>query len=399
MKGRHLGLGTYLQTGRWSEPETRSDVPSDAAPSPIPTRKQAVQRVGEREALSLGAVYRSVSILATAGAQADFDVYQGSGKSARMVEITSLGAGAMWISQPDTRSSRAAFIEESITSLATRGNFYWLVDRDNQGRVSNLTVLNPAWITITYLQDGTVTAYQYLGAEYAPDRIYQGKLLRFPGEPYGLGPIQAAQRTIRGALDTRDFASSRFDAPEPKLGYLSTDQTLAPPVATGIKTAWTEAMAADNDIAVLGNGVKWNSVLLSPADAQWLESRNFDVTEIARLYGIPASIALAPLEGSTTTYANISQAWTEFARFSLAKYLGEIANGFSMLLPRGKTARVDYEALLAADTSTRFASYLQATGSAWMTVNEIRAREGLDPIDGGDVLATTPAPTTAQNGD
>jgi HK97 family phage portal protein len=374
-----------ISTGKWNPAQTRADS-GDTPASPIPTRKQDVQRVGTGEALSLGAAYRAVSLISTAMSQMSVDVYRGSDK------IDS----PAWVRQPDVAVSFATFIEQSTISLATAGNYYWNVVRDNQGRVQNLSVLNPLDVLIDADMSGNVAGYQYQSKRFRPEQIQQGALLRVPGSVYGLGPIQAAQRDFRGALDTRDFASSRFDGPEPKLGYLSSTQPGTSEQAKTAKQSWIDSMAADNDVAVLFNGFEWHSMLFSPADAQWLESRNFDTTQTARLFGVPAALLDAPVDGSSITYANISQVWAQFVRFGLASYFREIEEGLTWLLPRGTSARFNVEGLLRADTATRYATYAQAV-DRWMTKNEIRALEGLDPIDGGDVLAT-PTPTTPTTG-
>jgi HK97 family phage portal protein len=337
----------------------------------------SVKSVSVGEALGLSAVFRSVQVISTGVTQLRFDAYRGD---------SLLNPAPTWIRQPDLNSTRRAFIEETTVSLATKGNAYWLVTRDMQNRVQNITLLDPFYVTAEWDAFGVVTGYNYRdGKTYLPTEIQHLKFLRVPGSVYGLGPIQAAQRDLRGALDTRNVAASWFTDSGTPGGLLTTTQALNADQADAYKERWIANMAEDSRLAVLGQGLEYKPLLLSPADAQWIESRGFSTTEMARLFGIPAGLLLAPVggDGSSETYSNISQGWTELARFTLAQYAGEIADAFSSLLPRGTESRVNYEALLEADTSTRYASYAIALNpeSGWMTKAEVRALEGLTALD------------------
>lgn len=367
--------------------EARSD---DSAPTQpvsstpvIPSRAASSRSVSSGDALGLGSVFRAVQVISTAMQQMPLEVYRAGEK---------LDPAPAWIRQPDMDSTRPAFLEQTAVSMALSGNAYWLIDRDSQSRVTNLSVLNPLDMVIDSTPSGRITGYQSAGTRYTPDRIQQLRYLRVPGSAYGLGPIQAAQLDLRGAIDTRGYASNWFADSGVPGGILSSTQPLSPDQAGQYKTAWLEGMTDDSRLAVLGAGLDYKPLVLSPEDAQWLSAQNFSITQVARMFGIPASLLLASLEGSTQTYQNIAQAWTELARFTLANYQIEIEQAFSSLLPRGTEARLNVEGLLRADTSTRYTSYATALASGWMTPNEVRALEDLSPIAGGDVL---PKPTPA----
>ena len=358
--------------------EVRADDPAPATTTPvIPSRTTSPRSVSSGDALGLGSVFRAVQVISTAMQQMPLEVYRAGEK---------LDPAPAWIRQPDMDSTRPAFMEQTSVSLALSGNAYWKIDRDGQGRVTNLSVLNPLDMVIDYTPSGKVTGYQSAGIRYTPDRIQHLSYIRVPGTPYGLGPIQAAQLDLRGALDTRNYAAGWFRDSGVPGGVLSSTQQLGPEQAAEYKSRWLTNMADDSRLAVLGAGLEYKPLLLTPEQAQWLASQNFSITQVARMFGIPASLLLASLEGSTQTYQNIAQAWTELARFTLANYQIEIEQAFSALLPRGTEARLNVEGLLRADTSTRYASYESAIRSGWMTVNEVRTLEDLTALPGGDVL-------------
>lgn len=365
----------------------REEAPADGGTPPVvlPLRDAGgVAVVSVNEALGLSAVYRAVSIHTVAAKQLSFGAFRGG------TELTSDQAPA-WVRRPDIASSRSAFLEQTVVSLALNGNAYWKVTRSERG-VSNLEVLNPLDMLIQTTSAGTVAAYRHQGRDLAVDEVQHLRLLRIPGTPYGLGPIQAAQRELRGAVDVRDYASNWFTGSgAPAAGYLQTDQPLNPELAAQYRDSWTKATANREGVPVLGSGIKFVQMYLSPEDALWIEAQKFNVTGAARLFGVPASLMLATVEGNTQTYANVSQDWLGYVRFSLMQYLIEIEEAFSALLPRGTEAKFNVEALLRADTTTRFAAHAAGIAAGWLLRSEVREIENLPPIAGID---DAPLPTT-----
>jgi HK97 family phage portal protein len=357
--------------------------PEGDAALTIPTRAASAASVGVGDALGLSAVYRAISIHAVAAKQLSFAAFRAG------VELTPEQTPA-WIRRPDLDSSRSAFLEQTVASMACTGNAYWLITRNERG-VSNLEVLNPLDVFVQTNAAGKAIAYRYQGRDHRPDDIQHLRLLRVPGTPYGLGPIQAAQRELRGALDVRDYASNWFTGSgAPAAGYLATDQPLNPDLAKQYRDNWTTATANREGVPVLGSGAKFVQLYLSPEDALWIDAQSFNVTAAARLFGVPASLMLATVEGNTQTYANVSQDWLGYLRFSLMQYLIEIEDALTALLPRGTEAKFNVEALLRSDTATRYAAHAAGIAAGWLLRSEVRAIENLPPIAGID---DAPLPT------
>jgi HK97 family phage portal protein len=159
---------------------------------------------------------------------------------------------------------------------------------------------------------------------------------------------------------------------------------------------YQEAWDANNRAGktrIIGSGLNYQPIYLSPRDAQFIESQDFTKTEVATLFGIPAIYMLAD-GGNSMTYTNSIQVDIAFVRYTLTQYLIEIEQALSELLPRGQDARFVVEGLLRADQKTRFEGYAIAPH---LTINEMRAIEGLPPIEGGDALsASTPTPQAGQ---
>ena len=138
------------------------------------------------------------------------------------------------------------------------------------------------------------------------------------------------------------------------------------------------------DIKVLGKALEYVPLDMKPADLQFLETQKFDTTQIARLLGIPASIMLAAVDGSNLTYSNIEQSWIEFADYTLAAYTGEIEEIFNRLLPRGRTAKFDWDSSQRANMSDRYTAYKTAIEAGFLTVDDVRRKEGLPALVKGE---------------
>lgn len=154
---------------------------------------------------------------------------------------------------------------------------------------------------------------------------------------------------------------------------------------------WEATQGGRRGVAVLTGGITYKPVLITPEEAQFIESQQFSVTSLARLFGIPANLMLAAVEGTSNTYSNVAQADLTFVRWTLSKYIREIEAAFSALLPRGQRARFNLDALLRPDTLSRYQAHRVAIASGFLTVDEVRAIEGLPPLAPTDPVKEIPA--------
>ena len=364
--------------------------------TPLPRHDRGVGApVAPFTAISLSAVYRAVSLRASAARQIGIEVF-------RSGEVITSPA---FIRQPDITQSFASFIERTVTDLDMHGNAYWLVTRNEAGAVINVKVLNPQFVSVAIDEIQDPIGYFWYGKEYAPGEIIHLRRLRVSWSPYGLGPVQSASMELRGALDMQRYAANWVSSGDMPSGVLKTDQIVTDEDAADIKKRWKER--DDHDIAVLGQGVTYDPIYLRPSDLQFLENQKFTTTQVARLFGVPATLMLADSDGNSMTYENATTDWLAFVRWGLMDVLNEIEDAFTQLLPRGQSARFRIEDVLRADTNTRYQAHQYALGgqsamNAWMTPNEVRAIEGRTPIKGGDslndprmaaILAAQAAPT------
>lgn len=360
---------------------TRRAVPATGAMPPgvtPPTRREA-----PFEPASLVSVYRAIDIITSAVAQLPLRVER-HGVEVPAGEIPDI------IKAPSLSFTRSDFLEQIALSLAVTGNAYILAKRIGS-KIVELVVLNPHEVLPTQDETSGVITYSYRGRDYRQADIQHLKFMVLPGSLKGLGAIQAARAEIQGAINLRDYAAQWFNGSGQPSGILSTDQALTAEDAKQIRDTWNNidpatgkplpAAANPSNIKVTGKGVKYDPIVLSPRDAQFIESRNFDTLEIARLFGIPATLMLTSTEGSSMTYSNVEQDWLGFVRFTLTKYLRKIEEALTTFTPRGQTVRFQISALLRSDTLTRYQAHQIALNAGFMTLNEVRAIESLPPLE------------------
>lgn len=358
--------------------DARSSLSPSAAPPLVPRPGGAVSL---QDATSLIPVYRALDVLTVAASQLNVD-------SERNGTAIPSAARPAILRRPNLDMDLGDFVEQTILSLAVSGNFYWHKRRGPDGSVLELEILNPHHVHIDQNAKTGAITYHYDGKEFtAADMIHKWRM-RLPGSLKGRSPIEAARTDLRGAIDARDYAGHWFQDTGSPNGVLKSDQALTQDDATTARNFWN-GLSAEGDpipqaanpsrVKVLGKGLEYQPITLSPKDAQWIEAQNFSVVQIARLFGVSQSLMMVAQDGAGMTYQNVEQDWTAFVRFTLMGYLRKIESAFTDLLPLGQKARFRIDALLRSDTLTRYQAHNLALG-AWMTADEIRAIENLPPL-------------------
>lgn len=347
------------------KPEERAAQPT------IPTRSAAV--VTPDTALSLTAVYRAVQVLGTPISKMPINTY----RFATGIELKV--DNPVLVNRPSLTQTRRDFIFQTVASLALEGNAFWLKNYGSNDQVNELTLLPASAVSIEYKDTEDITKgvyYNYLGVRYTSREIEHLRLFTKPGVLRGISPIQACYPDVSSALDLRDYAKNWFASAGVPTGVLTTNAMLSVAEAEAITANWHNKQQ-NRQVAVLGNGFDYKQVALSPRDALFVEIQEQATQGIARMFGIPARLLLTTVPGSTDTYTNLQDENQVFYRHTLMAYIDAITDGLSNCLPRGTRVEFDYMHLFRADTKTRFETYAIAIDKGIMTVEEVRAREGL----------------------
>jgi HK97 family phage portal protein len=330
-------------------------------------------------ALSIGAVYRCVQIISTTLAQLPLLVKRGT------EDVVSPLA-----QRPDFNISTNDFWGSTATSLALSGNAYWWVSRNQAGEVKNLEVLNPREVVVSRdTRPGAPFRYDYNGKRVNSKNIKHIRLMVIPGKLEGVGPLQAGRTDLENTQRLLDYSNSFLKTGGIPTGVLSSDQFLNQEQADAYRAAWSEAQET-RGLAVLGAGLSYSPISLTPEDIQMLENQKFSTLQIARLFGIPPIFIGAGIEGSSLTYATTETLGILFLQTTMADYLVSIEEAFSDLLPRGQKASFRLDTLMRSDLKTRTDSYATLIQNGVITPSEVRLMEGYSENPVGDLFENSP---------
>lgn len=350
-------------------------------------------------ALQMTAVLRAINLIASTSAGLPLKTFR---RGTRVEEPTAI------VDRPNPEITKFELWERTFAHIAGWGNAYWVPVTDVPGRISELWPLLPDRVAVRRDRPSPSNpsgkVFEVAGSRRRPDgrlvdepsrkiELPADGLVHIPGFGYdglvGLSPVGYAREAIGAGLAAEEAANRLWQSGMMSSGILRTDKRIADETeADAIKQRWQKKIAGrDNahEIAVLDQGVTFESVAINPDDAQFLESRKFQVTEIARLYGVPPHL-LGDVERSTSWGTGIEEQTIGFVKFTLQpNYLKRAESRVSKrLVPPNRYAEFVVEGLLRGDSKTRAEFYTQALDpeTGWMVRDEVRQRENL-PVGEG----------------
>lgn len=337
--------------------------------------------VDSDSAMRLSAVWACVRLIVDTATSFPLDQFSGVGETRR--EITP----STFVASPSANVAAPEWRAQVLVSVLLRGNALGLkVARDSMGRATQVEITNPDDWTIRRRGRGIAPVeWRYLGEPIDRRDVFHVPGLTAPGQVVGLSPIEYARETVGLGLAAERFAGRFYATDAHPTAVLETDQAVDKDTAAVLKSRILDALRGKREPIVLGNGVKWRAIQVSPSEAAFLDSQRFTVGQIARVFGVPAEMIGGAADGSSITYANTEQRAKHFLDYCLSPWLVRIERAISAELPRPQFVKHNVDALLRSDTKTRYESHKIAIDSNVSTVNEVRALEDKAPIEGGDV--------------
>ena len=356
--------------------------------------------VNERTSMQMTAVYACVRVLAEAVAGLPLHVYRyradGSKEKAFDHPLYFL-----LHDEPNPEMNSFIFRETLMTHLSLYGNAYAQIIRNGRGEVVALYPLMPNRMTVNRDPDGHLYYEYQVTSDDAPvnkkstEILQPSDVLHIPGLGFdglvGYSPIAMAKNAIGMAIACEEYGAKFFANGATPGGILEHPGTVKDPAK--VRESWMSAFGGSsnsNKVAVLEEGMKYTPISISPNEAQFLETRKFQIDEIARIFRIPPHM-IGDLEHAT--FSNIEHQSLEFVKYTLEPWLmrWEQAISRSLLLPeeKGKIfAKFNVDGLLRGDYESRMNGYATARQNGWMSANDIRELENLDRIPegaGGDL--------------
>ena len=360
----------------------------------------AGKRVNERSAMQMTAVYSCVRILAEAVAGLPLHLYrykEDGGKEKAIDHPLYL----LLHDEPNPEMSSFVFRETLMTHLLLWGNAYAQIIRNGKGEVIALYPLMPDRMTVDRDRDGKLYYEYTVSTDDAPTvkgtvvRLKPSDVLHIPGLGFdglvGYSPIAMAKNAIGMAIACEEYGAKFFANGAAPGGVLEHPGTIKDPQR--VRESWQSTFGGSgnaNKIAVLEEGMKYTPIGISPEQAQFLETRKFQINEIARIFRVPPHM-VGDLEKSS--FSNIEQQSLEFVKYTLEPWLVRWEQSIQRTLfsPEEKKryfAKFNVEGLLRGDYASRMNGYATARQNGWMSANDIRELENMDRIpaeDGGDL--------------
>jgi HK97 family phage portal protein len=351
---------------------------------------QSTANVTFESAMTVSAFWASVRLLSETIGSLDIKCYKIQSDGTRIPD-TNYKVWRLLRYSPNRYQTCVEFQETLTLQLVTTGNFYGAVERDGRGYPISILPLMSAQMTPELLKDGSVI-YQYYDSVgnvrvYSADSIMHIKL--FGNGIVGLSPLSYAAKSIGVSIDSDNRAAKLAASGGKTNGVLMVDRILTPEQRAQTRRNFAELTEGSEDqLFVLEADMKYERTSLSPQDMQLLETRRFQLEDVARFMGVP-SVLINDTSGTTAWGSGIQQILMGFYKLGLTPYNKKIISSYERsLMPlrdRGEyELDFDFDQLLEADLATRLESYGKGINGGNLTPNEARARERLPAKEGGD---------------
>jgi HK97 family phage portal protein len=282
---------------------------------------------------------------------------------------------------PQGSLQTSEWLHQVMVSLLLRGNCYGVRVRPTSLNVSTQAIhlLNPDSVTPKTRDDGTmVYAVGPKRIEYDETEIWHVRGLTMPGSQVGLSPIAYAAATLGVDLQSRKFAHDFFDGGGIPKAILTTDMKMTQEQSRTVKERLLSTLRGREPL-VLSDGVKYQTVAVSPEESQFLATQQANVAQICRYFGVPAAMVDGPAGGGMQ-YSNTEQRGLEFLTYTLGHWLRRIEDAVSALLPNGQFVKFNTHSILRLDAETQSKVDLANVAMKKVAPSELRARDGLDPM-------------------
>lgn len=389
------------------------DKAADAGYSFLFGRTTSGKPVNERTAMQTTAVYACVRILAEAVASLPLHVYEYQDDGGKKL-VHDHPLYYLLHDEPNPEMTSFVFRETLMSHLLIWGNAYAQIIRDGAGRVLGLYPLLPDKMDVQRDDKGNIY-YVYsrnsdenpMFKEYGDIRLKAEDVLHIPGLGFdgliGYSPIAMAKNAVGMTLACEEYGASFFANGANPGGVLEHPGVLKDP--SKVRESWNSVYRGVNNahkIAVLEEGMKYQQIGIPPEEAQFLETRKFQINEIARLYRIPPHM-IGDLDKSS--FSNIEQQSLEFVKYTLDPWVirWEQSLQRSLLLPgeKGKYfIKLNVDGLLRGDYQSRMNGYAVGRQNGWFSANDIREMENMNPIpdeQGGNLYLINGAMTKLED--
>ena len=349
--------------------------------------------VNERTAMQTSAVYACVRILAESVAGLPLHVYERTANGSKSTK-PSHPLYRLLHDEPNREMTSFVFRETLMSHLLLWGNAYAQIIRDGRGFPIALYPLLPDRMAVDRNESGELV-YTYQ-SDKGQVKLRRENILHIPGLGFdgliGYSPIAMAKNAVGLALATEDYGAAFFANGANPGGVLEHPGVIKPEQADRLRESWQSQFGGANahKVAVLEEGLKFHQMSIPPEQAQFLETRKFQINEIARIFRVPPHM-VGDLEKSS--FSNIEQQSLEFVKYTLDPWVVRWEQSFqqALILPSEKATifiKFNLDGLLRGDYQSRMQGYSTGIQNGFMSVNDVRGLEDMNLLtaeEGGDL--------------
>jgi HK97 family phage portal protein len=349
--------------------------------------------VNERTAMQTSAVYACVRILAESVAGLPLHVYERTANGSKSTK-PSHPLYQLLHDEPNREMTSFVFRETLMSHLLLWGNAYAQIIRDGRGFPIALYPLLPDRMAVDRNESGELV-YTYQ-SDKGQVKLRRENVLHIPGLGFdgliGYSPIAMAKNAVGLALATEDYGAAFFANGANPGGVLEHPGVIKPEQADRLRESWQSQFGGANahKVAVLEEGLKFHQMSIPPEQAQFLETRKFQINEIARIFRVPPHM-VGDLEKSS--FSNIEQQSLEFVKYTLDPWVirWEQSLQQALILPSEKATifiKFNLDGLLRGDYQSRMQGYSTGIQNGFMSVNDVRGLEDMNLLtaeEGGDL--------------
>ena len=347
----------------------------------------------QNQAMLLSAVYRCVDLLSNSISEMPVVVYK-TNKRGNKKLITDHISYRLLNKKPNNRMNKHTFWKLIVMNMLLTGNGYAWIKRDENGQANELIFLPSDQVSVVSNNIFDDVKYLITGVK---KYVTPKDMLHFINIPdhdgiRGVSTLQYARKTLTLGMDELASANSFFRSGNNKSGFLKSEKPLTDAQTQQIVSNWQQTFGTSQGIntsgvVVLKPGLDFTSIQTDPADAELLDSRKFNVAEIARFFGVPLSLLF---DNSTNSYSSQEAENLNFLIHGLTPLLDRIEAELNDKIwnepeeMQGYGCKFDSSVILRADKKSLAEYYTKLFNLGVLSPNEIRKELDLDAIDGGE---------------
>lgn len=350
-------------------------------------------KIDEYNALESGDVYKCVRVIAETIASLPLFFYKRQEHGKKKAEEHPL----FWLLhyRPNSEMTKFSYWETVMGHILTWGNHYSQISRDGVGDITDLWPLRPDRMEIKRGTGSDLLVYEYRNTDGTTQRFTRDEIFHVPGLGFngitGYSPIAMAREAIALGMAAQEFSSRFFSNDQSPGGVFRHPNKLSQAAYDRLKESLKKrhgGLANKWNPAILEEGMEWQTVGINMRDAQFLEIRKFQRNEICGIFRVPPHM-VGDLERAT--FSNIEQQSIDFVVNTIRPWLVRLEQAIWFQLLTEKEQKKYFaehliDGLLRGDIQSRYAAYAVGRNWGWLSANDVRALENMNPIDdGGDI--------------